>query len=108
MDKQPQRNERCSWKLPLLLSDAARYMIKTTQTPQVMYLRLLPVSCAAHLLRNYAKHVRAHYKAADNVIASVKAATVKNKTAVLYSHPTVYRHLHNQFWHVGGIILLCG
>ena len=66
-------------KFLLLLSDAARYMIKATATSKIMYPRLLHVTCIAHLLHNCAEHIRARFKAADNLISSIKAATIKNK-----------------------------
>ena len=37
------------------------------------------VNCVAHLLHNCAMRVRAHYKNIDEVIATIKAATIKNK-----------------------------
>ena len=66
-------------KFLLLLSDAARYMIKAAETLKILYPRLLHVTCIAHLLHNCAEHIRAHFKAADNLISSIKAATIKNK-----------------------------
>ena len=66
-------------KFLLLLRDAARYMIKAAETLKIMYPRLLHVTCIVHLLYNCAEHTRAHIKAADNLISSIKAATIKNK-----------------------------
>ena len=66
-------------KFLLLLSDAARYMIKAAETLKIMYPRLLHVTCIAHLLHNCAEHICAHFKAADNLISSIKAATIKSK-----------------------------
>ena len=37
------------------------------------------VTCVAHLLHNCAMRVRAHFKTIDEVIATIKAATIKNK-----------------------------
>ena len=37
------------------------------------------VTCVAHLLHNCAMRVRAHFKNIDEVIATIKAATIKNK-----------------------------
>ena len=39
----------------------------------------MPVNCVAHLLHNCAMRVRAHSKIIDEVIATIKAATFKNK-----------------------------
>ena len=63
----------------LLLSDAAKYMLKAGDTLKIMYQRLLHVTCTANLLHNSAEHIRAHFKATDNLISSIKAATIKNK-----------------------------
>ena len=63
----------------LLLSDAAKYILKAGDTLKIMYQRLLYVTCTAHLLHNCAKHMRAHFKATNNLISSIKAATIKNK-----------------------------
>ena len=69
------RNNFC-----LLLSDAARYMQAAGQTLKNMYPQLFHVTCIAHLLHNCALRVKANYPAVDDLIACVKAATVKNKT----------------------------
>jgi len=63
----------------LLLSDAARYMTAAGNVLKVLYPHLLHVTCITHLLHNCAEKVRAFYNDVDNVIARVKAATVKNK-----------------------------
>ena len=62
-----------------LLSDAAKYMLKAGHTLKIMYQSLLRVTCTAHLLHNCAEHIRAYFKATDNLISSIKAATIKNK-----------------------------
>ena len=64
----------------LLLTDAARYMEAAGHTLKNLYPQLFHVTCVAHLLHNCALRVRAKYPAVDNLIACVKAATVKNKT----------------------------
>ena len=69
------RNDFC-----LLLSDAARYMVAAGSTLKNMYPQLFHVTCVAHLLHNCALLVKAKYPAVDNLIAYVKAATIKNKT----------------------------
>ena len=63
----------------LLLSDAAKYMLKAGDTLKIMYQRLLHVTCIAHLVYNCAERIRAHFKITDNLISSIKAATIKNK-----------------------------
>ena len=62
----------------LFLTDAARYMW-VGKTLKELYLSLMHVTCVAHLLHNCAMRVRAHFKNIDEVIATIKAATIKNK-----------------------------
>ena len=63
----------------LLLTDAARYMSLAGKTFKELYLSLIHVTCVAHLLHNCAMCVRAHFKNIDEIIAMIKAATIKNK-----------------------------
>ena len=63
----------------LFLTDAARYMSSTGKTLKELYPSLMHVTCVAHLLRIYAMRVLAHFKDIDEVIATIKAATIKNK-----------------------------
>ena len=64
----------------LLLSDAASYMMASSAALKLLYPNLFHVTCTAHLLHNCAEKVRSHFKDVDNLIACVKASTVKNKT----------------------------
>lgn len=64
----------------LLLSDAARYMVKAFETIKILYPDCFHVTCFAHLLHNCALRVKAFYVDIDSLIASVKALTTKNKT----------------------------
>ena len=61
----------------MFLTDAARYMTSAGKTLKELYLSLMHVTCVAHLLHNCA--MRAHFKNIDEVIATIKAATIKNK-----------------------------
>ena len=63
----------------LFLTDAARYMSSARKTLKELYSSLMHVTCVAHLLHNCAMRVRAHFKNIDEVIATIKAATIKNK-----------------------------
>ena len=63
----------------LFLSDAARYMSLAGKALKELYLSLMHINYVAHLLLNYAMHVRAHFKNIDEVIATIKAATIKSK-----------------------------
>lgn len=62
----------------LLLTDAATYMTAAGKVLREMYPQLFHVTCVAHLLHNCAQKVRAHFPRVDELIATVKAATVKN------------------------------
>ena len=64
----------------LLLSDAASYMTACTAALKVLYPYLFHVTCTAHMLHNCAEKVRSYFTEVDNLVARVKAATVKNKT----------------------------
>ena len=63
----------------MFLTDADRYMSSAGKTLKKLYPFLMHVNCVAHLLHNCAMHVRAHFKHVDEVIATIKAATIKNK-----------------------------
>ena len=63
----------------LFLTDAARYMSSAGKTLKELYRSLMHVTCVAHSLHNCAMRVRAHFKNIDEVIATTKAATIKNK-----------------------------
>ena len=64
----------------LLLSDATSYMTACTATLKVLYPRLFHVTCLAHMLRNCEEKVRSAFADVDNLVARVKAATIKNKS----------------------------
>ena len=49
------------------------------KTLKELYPSLMHVPCVAHLLHNCAMRVRAHFKNIDEIIATIKAATIKNK-----------------------------
>ena len=63
----------------LFLTDAARYMSLAGKTFKEFYPFLMHVNCVAHLLPNCAMCVHALFKNIDEVIATIKAATIKNK-----------------------------
>ena len=64
----------------LLLSDAAKYMIAAGITLKSLYPKLFHVTCVAHLLHNCAMKIKSHFEDVDQLIAKVKAVTIKNKT----------------------------
>ena len=63
----------------LFLTNAARYMSLAGKTLKELYPSLMDVICVAHLLHNCAMRVRAHFKNIDEIIATIKTATIKNK-----------------------------
>ena len=63
----------------LFLTDVARYMSLAGKTLKKLYPSLMHVTCVAHLLHNCAMRVRAHFINIDEIIATIKAATIKNK-----------------------------
>ena len=63
----------------LFLTDVTRCMSLAGKTLKELYPSLMHVTCVAHLLHNCAMRVRAHFKNIDEVIATIKAATIKNK-----------------------------
>ena len=54
-------------------------MFLTGKTLKEFYPFLMHVNCVVHLLHNCAIGVRAHFKNINEVIATIKAATIKNK-----------------------------
>ena len=64
----------------LLLSDAEKYMIAAGITLKSLYPKLLHLMCVAHLLHNYAMKIKSHFEDVDQLIAKIKAVTIKNKT----------------------------
>ena len=64
----------------LLLSDAAKYMIASDITLKSLYPKLFQVTCVARILRNCAMNIKSHFEDVDQLIAKVKAVTIKNKT----------------------------
>ena len=63
----------------MFLTDAARYMSLAGKTLKELYPSLMHVNCFVHLLHKCAMRVRAHFKNIDEVIATIKAVTIKSK-----------------------------
>ena len=55
-------------------------MISAGITLTSLYTKLFHMMCAAHLLRNCAMKIKSHFEDVDQLIAKVKAATIKNIT----------------------------
>ena len=66
-------------KFSLFLTDAARYRSLAGKTLKELYPSMMHVTCIVHLLHNCAMRVRAHFKNIDKIIATIKAAIIKNK-----------------------------
>ena len=62
----------------VLVSYAARYMIKCGKNLKIMYLNLLHMTCISHPLHNCALKIHAICPNVDNMISKVKAAVLKN------------------------------
>ena len=74
-------------KFCLLLSDAsACYCLSDTVydfagiTLKSLYPELFYVTCIAHLLHSCAMKIKSHFEDVDQLIAKIKAVTIKNKT----------------------------
>ena len=63
----------------LFFTNAARYMSLACRTFKKLYSFLMHVTCVVHLLHNCAMRVRAYFKNIYEVVATIKAATIKNK-----------------------------
>ena len=63
----------------LFLTDAAGYVSLAGKSLMKLHPFLMPVNCVAHLLHNCAMRVRSHIKNINKVIATIEAATIKNK-----------------------------
>ena len=64
----------------LLLSDAAKYMIAAGITLISLYPKQFHITCIAYLLHNCTMKIKSHFEDVDQLIAKVKAVTIKNKT----------------------------
>ena len=79
IDKYTKKLDTLRDRFVLLLSDAANYMTASSTALKLLYLKLFHITCIAHLLHNYMEKVSSHFQDIDNLIAHVKASTVKNK-----------------------------
>ena len=64
----------------LLLFDTAKYMIAAGITLKSLYPKLFHVTYVAHLLHSCAMKIKSHFEDVDQLIAKVKAVTIKNKS----------------------------
>ena len=68
----------------LLLTDGARYTTAAGVLLKKLYPRLFQVICMDHLLPNCAMKVRANYPTVDELVARVKAVTIKNRSGRVF------------------------
>jgi hypothetical protein len=61
----------------LFVSDAAPYMIKTAKALQLLYPKMVHVTCLAHALHRVAEEVCGSYTEADTLIANEKKIFIK-------------------------------
>ena len=54
-------------------------MIAAGRTPKSLYPKLFHVTCVAHLLCSCAMKIKSHFEDVNQLIAKVKAVTIKNK-----------------------------
>ena len=64
----------------LLLSDAASYMMACTRNAKGTLPTLVSCYSLAHMLHDCAEKVRVAFADVDNLVARIKAATIKNKS----------------------------
>ena len=62
----------------LILSDSARYMMKSVRNLKILYPNLMHVTCFAHALHNCVFKIKKNYKNVDFLIASMKGMVHKN------------------------------
>ena len=56
-------------------------MIAVGIIQKCLYSKLFHVTCIAHLLHNCAMKIKSHFEDVNQLIAKVKAVTIKNKTS---------------------------
>ena len=66
----------------LFVSDAAPYMIKAAKALQLLYPKMIHVTCLAHDLHRVAKEVRGSYHEVDKLIANGKKIFIKSPLRV--------------------------
>lgn len=64
----------------LIITDAAKYMVKAFKVLSNQNYSFFHVTCLAHLIHNCAIRIKASYINVDNCIARIKLITIKNKS----------------------------
>ena len=97
----------------LLLSDAAKYMIAAGITLKSLYSKLFHVTCVAQLLHNCAMKINSYFEDVDQLIANIKAVTIRNKTrqakfsAIGYPPQPVPTRWGNCSYKMGKLVKCC-
>jgi hypothetical protein len=65
----------------LFVSDAARYTIKAAKALQLLYPKMVHITCLAHALHRAAEEVRGSYPEVDKLIANGKKIFIKSSSA---------------------------
>jgi hypothetical protein len=76
----PDKFERES--MLLFASDAALHMIKSAKTLQLLYPKVIRVTCLAHALHRLAEEVRGSYPEVDKLIVNGKKIFIKSPLRV--------------------------
>jgi hypothetical protein len=61
----------------LFVTDAAPYMVKAFMGVQVLYPRMVHLTCLAHALHRVAEEIREHYSDVDKLVSDIKKMFVK-------------------------------
>ena len=75
----------------LMATDAARYMVKAAKSLQVLFPRMVHVTCAAHGLHRVSEFVRNLFPKVDRLVASMKLTFVKahSRLALFREHLSI-------------------
>jgi len=69
-------------KVLLLVTDAAPYMIKAARGLQVLYSKMIHVTCVAHGLHRLVEYIRQYYQNIDNWVGNLKKIFIKAPSRV--------------------------
>ena len=67
----------------LIISDAASYLVKSYKTLKILFPQLFHYTCMSHLVHNCCLRIKDYFKLTDELIATTKTLTNKNKTRCL-------------------------
>ena len=70
-------------KVLLVVSDAAPYMLKSLDSFNVIYSKMIHITCLAHAMHRLIEYIRHEYTEVDMLISTVKKIFVKSPSRVL-------------------------